>query len=107
MIVTECNKRFAEIVHLAPDQIRGLDLKMLKVESVQAALNAAIKGEEGFYEALCLLSPVPAEIWVTLLTAPHFDGQGDIKGGIGIVEDISERKKSEVLFYGRPGGGGF
>ena len=99
LIITECNKRFAEIVHLAPEQIKGLDLKTLKVESVQSALNAAIKGEEGFYEGLCLLSPVPGDIWVTLLTSSHFDRQGDIKGGIGIVEDITERKKLEAWIF--------
>ncbi|MEW6713921.1 MAG: PAS domain S-box protein [Nitrospirota bacterium] len=94
LIVTECNKRFAEIVHLAPEQIRGLDLKTLKVESVQSALSAAIKGEKGFYEGLCLLSPFPTETFVTLLTSPHLDRQGDIKGGIGIVEDITERRQT-------------
>lgn len=99
MIVTECNKRFAEIVHLYPEQIRGLDLKTLKVENVQSALSAAIKGEKGFYEGLCLLSPVPTETFVTLLTAPHLDRQGDIRGGIGIVEDITERKKMEEQIF--------
>jgi PAS domain S-box-containing protein len=93
LIVTKCNKRFAEIVHLDPEQIIGLDLNILKVENVQSALNTAIKGEKGFYEGLCLLSPVPMETFVTLLTAPIFNREGMVKGGVGIVEDITERRQ--------------
>lgn len=94
LIVTEFNRRFAEIVRLSPEQLRGYDMKMTQVESMNSAFNVAINGEEGFYEGNCHLSPVPSESWVTLRTAPLFDAQGKIKGGIGIVEDITVNRKN-------------
>ncbi|MEK6580944.1 MAG: PAS domain S-box protein, partial [Nitrospirota bacterium] len=36
-----------------------------------------------------------AEIWVSMKTAPIFDSEGKITGGICIVEDITERKKMD------------
>ncbi|MEW6418303.1 MAG: LuxR C-terminal-related transcriptional regulator [Nitrospirota bacterium] len=37
----------------------------------------------------------PAELWVSMRTAPLLDKYGQVVGGIEIIEDITERKKAE------------
>ncbi|MFW6082306.1 MAG: hybrid sensor histidine kinase/response regulator, partial [Desulfosalsimonas sp.] len=60
-----------------------------------AAVKAALNGRQGFYEGVYLSvtggKPTPARA----LIAPFTDSTGKVVGGVGMVEDITERKKAE------------
>jgi PAS domain S-box-containing protein len=93
--ITECNDRFTEIAHLSREKIEGLDLRILNDKELVLILLMVLEGREGTYEGVCALTSGGEETWVSLHAAPLFDQQGNIKSGIGIVEDITEQKKSE------------
>jgi len=95
LILTEWNDRFMDILQSSREKLANLDMKILKDQSVIPALRTAIEGYEGHYEGYYEGTTGPAKIWVTMRTAPIFDQDGKVKNAVGIVEDITERKKAE------------
>ena len=94
-VITTCNEKFIEIIGSSREKLVGLDmLNLLKdggmLDSIRQALSGSIGYYEGAYASVtaekitpvkCVLSPVLID--------------GVFHGGIGIVEDITERRKSE------------
>lgn len=95
LLITDCNKRFADILQSPRERLVGLDMKTLKDQNVLPAIRVAIAGEEGAYEGFYRATTSSVEIWISMRTAPLFDNKGNIKGGSGIVEDITYRKLTE------------
>ena len=93
--LTDCNERFVEILQSTREKLIGLDMKVLKDQSVLPAIQKALSGKDGLYEGFYRATTGLAEIWVSMKTAPIFDSEGKITGGICIVEDITERKKMD------------
>ncbi|MCF8143069.1 MAG: PAS domain S-box protein [Deltaproteobacteria bacterium] len=93
--ITDCNDRFVAILQSSRDRLVGLDMKTLRDQSVLSALRQAAEGKEGSYEGFYRATTSSAEIWISMRTAPLVDLQGQVKGGIGIVEDITERRQAE------------
>lgn len=93
--VTECNERGAAIIQVHRDSLVKYDLKSLQDERVIATLRKALGGKVGFYEGSHASQTRPTKICISLRTAPIFDRHGEVRGGIGIVEDITERKRAE------------
>ena len=93
--ITDCNDRFVAILQSSRERLVGLDMETLQDQSVLSALRQAAEGEEGFYEGFYRATTSSAEICISMRTAPLFDQQGQVKGGIGIVENITERKLAE------------
>jgi PAS domain S-box-containing protein/putative nucleotidyltransferase with HDIG domain len=93
--ITDCNDRFVAILQSSRERLVGLDMKTLLDQSVLPALRQAVEGEEGFYEGFYRTTTSSAEIWISMRIAPLVDLQGQVRGGIGIVEDITERKRAE------------
>jgi PAS domain S-box-containing protein len=93
--LTDCNQRLAAIFQSTTQQLIGLDLNTLEDQRVLPALRAALEGREGFYQGPYQATAGPAEIWVSIHTAPVLDPQGRVKGGISLGEDITERQRAE------------
>ncbi|MBI5098052.1 MAG: PAS domain-containing protein [Nitrospirae bacterium] len=93
--ITECNDRFTEIAHLSRENIEGFDLRIINDKELVLILQMVLEGREGTYEGVCSLASGVEKTWVSLHAAPLFDQQGNIKSGVGIAEDITERKKAE------------
>jgi len=93
--ITQLNQRFAEILHSKVDRLIGLDMSQLKDQRIQPALRAALEGREGFYEGVYQTTQSGVQIFVWMRTAPYLNDQGEVVGGIGMVEDISARVKAE------------
>lgn len=97
-IITDCNDRFIEILKSSREKVIGLDMHTLKDKSVLNACLDAIKGVQGFYEGIYHVTTSDAKIYVSLKTVPFIiDGTDDVLGGIGIVEDITERVKADEV----------
>ncbi|MCX6030097.1 MAG: PAS domain S-box protein [Chloroflexi bacterium] len=93
--ITDCNARFVTVLQSSRERLIGLDMTTLTDQSVLPALRQALIGEDGFYEGLYRATTGTAEVWVSMRTAPLVDARGQITGGVGIVEDITERKRIE------------
>jgi diguanylate cyclase (GGDEF)-like protein/PAS domain S-box-containing protein len=95
LILTAWNDRFMEILQSSREKLFGLDMKTLKDQSVIPAIRRAIEGDEGHYEGFYRATSGPAEVWISMHTAPIFDQDGKVINGVGIVEDITKRKMME------------
>jgi diguanylate cyclase (GGDEF)-like protein len=60
--------------------------------SLIPALSQANAGENGQFEGYYHGSASSKKIWILMLTRPLFDKRGQVRGGIAIVEDITDRK---------------
>ena len=95
LIVTFCNKRFADFLHNSVDGVVGTDFKSFKDQSIFPALEKALLGGIGHYEGRYTVSYGDAMIWASFICAPSLDSNENVVGGIAIVQDISERKQAE------------
>ena len=93
--ITDCNERFVSILRSSREQLLNLDMNTLKDQRVLPALKEALAGGPGFYEGPYSATTSPAAILISMQTAPLLSREGRIRGGMGIVEEISERKKAE------------
>lgn len=93
--ITQCNKRLVQILQSSYDKIIGLDMHKLKDQSFMPAMEDALRGQcsyhEGFYEA----TTSPARLWLSLLFSTLRDANGNVIGGMGVIEDITERRWAE------------
>jgi diguanylate cyclase (GGDEF)-like protein/hemerythrin-like metal-binding protein/PAS domain S-box-containing protein len=95
LVITYCNDRFAEILNSRADRIVGMDMKTLKDQSVLPTLRKALQGEIVLYEGHYLATFSDADRWIAMTCAPSRDSNEKSVGGIGIVQDITERKLAE------------
>ncbi len=91
LVLTDCNPRFAEILGSSRDRLIGLDMRLLKDQGPVPAIAEAVEGREGSFTGHYTPTTGTRKSWVSLRTAPLRDGEGRVIGGVGIVEDITER----------------
>lgn len=93
-IITECNNNFIDIIGSSREVLVGLDMAKLPDQRIVNALEEALKGRaaqfEGDYSSITANKVTP----VRLMFSPIISQQGNIDGGIGIIEDVSERKEA-------------
>jgi two-component system, cell cycle sensor histidine kinase and response regulator CckA len=93
--ITDFNTQFAEILQSRRELLLGLDMKKINDQRVLPALRQAIAGKEGIYEGPYEATMSTAQIWVLMKTAPVYDENGSVRGGIAIVEDMTKRREVE------------
>ncbi len=95
-VITDCNEAFVSIIGSSKEKLLGLntlsDLKDKQViDSVRNALTNGLGIYEGDYSSVTTRKTTPVRA--------HFRGlvrvDGTASGGIAIVEDLSERRRSE------------
>jgi len=94
--ITQCNKRFMEILQSSYEKLIGLNMKQLKDKSVLLSIEKALQGEDASYDGWYKATTSSAKIYATIKTTPLYDTDKNIIGGMGIVEDITEEKKKEL-----------
>jgi two-component system, cell cycle sensor histidine kinase and response regulator CckA len=104
--ITACNDNFVRIIGSSREKLTGLNtIRDIRDEKIIAAIKEALSGRMGHYEdyyssvTAGKITPVKCEF------APILSQDGGVTGGIGLVEDITDRKtaqealqKSEELF---------
>jgi PAS domain S-box-containing protein/putative nucleotidyltransferase with HDIG domain len=93
--ITDCNDTFSDLVKTSREDLAGLDMERLEDTRVLPAIRGILRGREGFYEGAYRAKTLPGEIWISLHTAPLFGRDGAVTGGVGIVEDITARKRTD------------
>jgi PAS domain S-box-containing protein len=95
-LVIDCNERFLEIVGAARERLIGFNMSAsLRDERMRAAVIAGLSGEpyyfEGDYLSVCGNKVTPVRAVYSRINSED----GAFWGGVGLFEDITERKKSE------------
>ncbi|MER3446479.1 MAG: hypothetical protein C4291_06340 [Candidatus Dadabacteria bacterium] len=93
--ITQCNQRMVQILQSSYDKIIGLDLRKLRDQSFMTPIEKVFEGQschqESFYEA----TTSSAKLWLSLSLTPLRDIDGNVIGGMAVLEDITQRKKME------------
>ena len=95
LTITNCNDKFSSILNVPKYVLVGLDMNTLNDKNILPCIKNALTGEEGSYEGLYKATNSNNVIWIQMLTAPLKDSDGRVNSGIAIVNDISEKKKTE------------
>ena len=95
--ITSTNEIMCQTMRANRDQLEGFDLNQIKDTRILPALRAVIEHEEGYYEGP--FTPIgnlaQADIYISMHTTPLYDEKYEYKGGIALVEDITDQVKSE------------
>ena len=89
------NATFARILSATPEGLTGMNMAGLRDQSVMPAVRSALKGQTGRYEGPYRSTLSGRDIQIALTCAPLRGAGGVVTGGIGIVEDITERVAAE------------
>ena len=95
LIITEANQSFSLLLKSHRDELINLDMKELPDKSIMPAITTILQGQKGLYEGKYHTKISNEEIWISMKTVPMFDIDNNIKGGLGIVEDITKRIETE------------
>lgn len=97
--ITTCNDNFLTIIDTAKENIINEPLKEVIDIQLVSAIENALSGTAGHYEG-DFISKTSGKITpVRVNFAPIILDDGVISGGVGIFEDITERKQIERIFF--------
>jgi diguanylate cyclase (GGDEF)-like protein/PAS domain S-box-containing protein len=97
-VITDCNDNFVKIIGSSYQLLVGLNMLELPDKSIVKAVKRALQGEvanyENYYHSVTAdkITPVRATFAPIRSLGSSF---GKAEGGIGIIEDITERKAAE------------
>ncbi len=95
-IIKKCNDEFVEIIGSSREDLIGFDmLNGLKNESLKEEVGSSLKRGKGLYEGEYTSVTGDKTTFVKVFLKGIKDEQGEINSGIGLVEDITEKKKME------------
>ena len=93
--ITACNDIFVSIIGSTRDSLIGLNMLKLPDKRIVTAVSEALGGRTGIYEGEYHSVTADKVTPVRGLFAPFAGSKGEAVGGVGIIEDISERKQAE------------
>ena len=95
-IITECNEKFVDIIGSSKAALVGLNMiKKLNNNTLIEEVKSSLKKGEGYYEGDYTSVTGGKTTTVRVLFKGMRNKEGNIYAGVGLVEDITERKKIE------------
>lgn len=94
--IRDYNEHFRQLFNMEGKKPFAFDLVKVQDEGLYHALKAPFQGEEGLYEGNCEGTDLKKGVYISLRTAPFVNESKSIESGIGVVEDITERKLAEA-----------
>lgn len=99
-VITHCNENIMNILDVTRDQIIGFNmLKDLKDKKMYEAVKAVFKRRSGHYEGKYHSTTSEKATPIKADYSPYISEDGELLGGVGIVEDISDRMKAEEALH--------
>lgn len=96
-VITDCNQYFVDIIGSSREQLVGLNMvKDLNNEQIKEKVKQSIKEGEGIYEDWYTSVTGKKTTFVRVVFKCIYDDQKNVISGIGLIEDITERKKAEL-----------
>jgi len=94
-VITTCNDSFLKIIGSSKEKLIGINMLNLPDKEIVSSIISAIKGEPGYYEGLYHSTTAVKSTYIRAMFTPIKLSDGSITGGLGIVEDNTDRKKYE------------
>ena len=95
--IVDCNKNFVNIIGSSHKAIMNLDLTQLKDNQLTKCMLNSLNGEEAVYEGLYNSETASKSTFVRATFKPISFIDRGIVGGVGIVWDLTERKRAEEI----------
>jgi two-component system cell cycle sensor histidine kinase/response regulator CckA len=92
--ITECNLRFVELLHSSYEKLIGLQMTRLIDQRIVPALEKVLDGEPSTYDGPYRATTSNSEIDIAMRLSPLRDADGNVVGGMGVVEDTTERTQA-------------
>ncbi len=94
-VVIKANTRFSQIIGASKKAILGFNVFDINNEKMLDAISRTLKGESTYYEDYYTSTLSGKSVFVRASYVPLVDEESNLVGGLGIVEDFSDRKKLE------------
>lgn len=95
-MITECNDKFVEIIGSSRDKLVGLNMiDDLKDKEIIEEVRSSLEEGEGYYEGDYTSITADKTTSVRIIFKGIRDDDGEIYAGMGLVEDITERKEAQ------------
>lgn len=95
LIIKEANQAFARVVDAPLKKLINFNAKTIDNKAVKNIFESALKGRKELYEGSYKTFFSNKNIYISMQTAPMYDAEKNIIGGLGIVEDITARIENE------------
>ena len=95
--ITDCNKKFVEVIGSSKETLINLNMfTQLKNEKLTNAVKDALETGEGYFEDWYSSVTANKKTFVRILFEGIRNEKDEIVAGLGMVEDITDRKQAEV-----------
>lgn len=97
LVITLANDQLKKIFNYSEEDMDNFDLHKVDDKRIMPALSAVLDQREGTYRGpyQALKTSRDGDTYINLRTTPLFNEKNELQGGIGLIEDITEVKKSE------------
>lgn len=94
--VTHCNDKIADILGIPKEHILGFNMNTsLRDEKMKAAFKEVLLLRQGHFEGEYSSQENSKAAFIKVDYSPNISDDGTLLGGVGIVEDIRERKQAD------------
>lgn len=93
-VITTCNDIFVGIIGSSHKALNGLDMFKLPDVKIKEAVRSSLNGDPGYYEGIYQSVTAVKSTPVRIVFAPLKSPDGQIIGGVGVIEDVTERKQA-------------
>ncbi len=95
LVVKDFNESFVRLIQTTPEKLRNLNMYKLKDQRIIPTLLQSLEGKTASYEGEYQTTLSGIRMWIQLHVAPLQDNRGEVVGGMGVLEDFTERKRLE------------
>ncbi|MDP2218567.1 MAG: PAS domain-containing protein [Methanolobus sp.] len=97
-VITHCNESCARVLKAPMSKIIGFNvLSKLSDDHLKEAVEMVFLGNQGYYEGSHLSVISGKQVFTKASFTPIMSDDGSLLGGIGIIEDMEERRHAEEL----------
>jgi PAS domain S-box-containing protein len=96
-VIVACNDNFVKIIGSSREKLIGLNMLNLPDKNIVSAIQKALNGGHGLCEGDYSSTTAKKITPVRCIFTPMDVEGGRVSGGVGIIEDITERRKKEEI----------